>query len=276
MLTWSTITPLRPQVGRAATDWVQRAFQSTSSAAAAQTQPMVEDDHVTEPAQQECPVSSYNEWDPLEEVIVGRAENARVPPFTVEVKVRGFVVGKITPNYTHRTQNYTCLIWVRMCVQNTTDVFSVLEISWQANTYEKYWSFYQKYGGQPFPADHLKKAVSEIEEMCNILHHEGVNVRRPEPIDWSMEYKTPDFQSSGFFSMFLFYGFYGLLYVDIILFSFQFYKALCHLRLFFFFYKVLYNIELRYIKRKCLISNVYKCMQNVFKGGVMSQIASER
>ena len=46
--------------------------------------------------------------------------------------------------------------------------------------------------------DHLKKAVAEIEEMCNILHHEGVTVRRPEPIDWSMEYKTPDFTSPGY------------------------------------------------------------------------------
>jgi len=32
------------------------------------------------------PVNSHNEWDPLEEVIVGRPENACVPPFTVEVK----------------------------------------------------------------------------------------------------------------------------------------------------------------------------------------------
>jgi len=34
-----------------------------------------------------CPVCSYNEWDPLEEVIVGRPDNAYVPDFTVEVKV---------------------------------------------------------------------------------------------------------------------------------------------------------------------------------------------
>lgn len=67
----------------------------------------------------------------------------------------------------------------------------------QANTYEKYWPFYQKYGGWSFPADHLKKAVAEIEEMCNILRHEGVVVKRPEPVDWSVEYKTPDFTSSG-------------------------------------------------------------------------------
>ena len=33
------------------------------------------------------PVWSHNEWDPLEEVIVGRVEGATVPPFTVEVKV---------------------------------------------------------------------------------------------------------------------------------------------------------------------------------------------
>ncbi|KAK7912431.1 hypothetical protein WMY93_012642 [Mugilogobius chulae] len=73
--------------GRAVTGWVQRtqrALQSTSSAAVAETH--LEDEHVTEHAQQDCPVSSYNEWDPLEEVIVGLAENARVPPFTVEVK----------------------------------------------------------------------------------------------------------------------------------------------------------------------------------------------
>lgn len=67
----------------------------------------------------------------------------------------------------------------------------------QANTYEKYWPFYQQHGGQTFPQQHVKKAVAEVEEMCNILQHEGVTVRRPEPIDWSVEYKTPDFTSTG-------------------------------------------------------------------------------
>ncbi|KAF3832856.1 hypothetical protein F7725_026521 [Dissostichus mawsoni] len=142
-----TLDNAASQLGRSVTGWVQRALQSTSNAAAAQSH---DADHVTEPVEQECPVCSHNEWDPLEEVIVGRAENAHVPPFTVEVK---------------------------------------------ANTYEKHWPFYMKHGGQSFPEDHLKKAVAEIEEMCNILRHEGVNVRRPEPMDWSMEYKTPDFES---------------------------------------------------------------------------------
>jgi glycine amidinotransferase len=100
-------------------------------------------------------VSSYNEWDPLEEVIVGRAEGACVPPFTVEVK---------------------------------------------ANTYEKYWEFYKKNSGSPFPQNHVAAAVSEIEEMCNILRHEGVIVRRPELLDYSIIYSTPDFSSTGLYS----------------------------------------------------------------------------
>ena len=33
------------------------------------------------------PVMAWNEWDPLEEVIVGRPDNAVVPPLTIEVKV---------------------------------------------------------------------------------------------------------------------------------------------------------------------------------------------
>ena len=38
------------------------------------------------------PVWSCNEWDPLEEVIVGRVENAHVPPLTPEVKVRDVIL----------------------------------------------------------------------------------------------------------------------------------------------------------------------------------------
>jgi glycine amidinotransferase len=84
------------------------------------------------------PVCAYNEWDPLEEVIVGRPENAIVPAFTIEVK---------------------------------------------ANTHQKYWPFYQQYGGKPFPTEHVEKAVKEMEEFCKILEHEGVTVRRPKILD---------------------------------------------------------------------------------------------
>jgi glycine amidinotransferase len=55
----------------------------------------------------------------------------------------------------------------------------------KANTEEKHWPFFEKYGGQNFPSEHTNKAIKEIEEFCNVLTHEGVTVRRPEPIDFS-------------------------------------------------------------------------------------------
>ena len=36
------------------------------------------------------PVCSYNEWDPLEEVIVGRIEGANIPPLSIEVKANTY------------------------------------------------------------------------------------------------------------------------------------------------------------------------------------------
>ena len=83
---------------------------------------------------------SYNEWDHLEEIIVGNAENAAVPSFTMEVK---------------------------------------------SNVHPKFWPFFEKNSGKPFPVEHVAKAVKEIEEFCRILEHEGVVVRRPTIIDHS-------------------------------------------------------------------------------------------
>ncbi|XP_069768058.1 glycine amidinotransferase, mitochondrial isoform X1 [Narcine bancroftii] len=142
-------------VGRAVAGWVHKTFQSTQ-AAAGQSSCIADDDPKNKATEaEECPVCSYNEWDTLEEVIVGRPENACVPPFTVEVK---------------------------------------------ANTYQKYWPFYQKYGGHTFPKEHLKKAIADIEEMCNVLQGEGVIVKHPEIIDWTENYKTPDFESTGMYA----------------------------------------------------------------------------
>ena len=119
------------------------------SASMSQEQPLPKE------VESKSPVSSYNEWDLLEEVIVGRVQGAHVPPFTVEVK---------------------------------------------ANTYEKHWPFYQKYSGEPFPIEHLKKAEEEIEEFCRVLEHEGVRVRRPDVVDYGQAYSTPDFTSTGLYS----------------------------------------------------------------------------
>ena len=100
------------------------------------------------------PVCSHNEWDPLEEVIVGHPERAHIPPFSVEV---------------------------------------------QANTIEKHLEFYQTHEKQPYPPDFVRKAAEEMNEFCRILEHEGVTVRRPDCIDCSQEYKTPDFTSIGMY-----------------------------------------------------------------------------
>ncbi|XP_065841659.1 glycine amidinotransferase, mitochondrial-like [Oscarella lobularis] len=100
-------------------------------------------------------VCSHNEWDPLEEIVVGRVDNACVPPFTVEVK---------------------------------------------ANTSERYWPMYAKSGGQSFPREFVDRARIEVENFCAVLASEGVVVRRPDVVDWSFVYETPDFKSSGMYA----------------------------------------------------------------------------
>ncbi|MCP3959041.1 MAG: NarL family transcriptional regulator [bacterium] len=99
-------------------------------------------------------VNSHNEWDPLEEVIVGRVEGAAVPPFDVAVK---------------------------------------------ANTYPRYWDFFERHGGEPFPEELVRAAAADLDELCTVLKGEGVTVRRPEVVDWSRRYETPDFASSGLY-----------------------------------------------------------------------------
>ena len=101
------------------------------------------------------PVCSHNEWDPLEEILVGRVQGAHVPKFTAEVK---------------------------------------------ANTSEKHWGFYSKYGGKPFPEERVQRAAKEIEEFCNVLRQEGVTVRQPEELDFGKEYSTPDFTATGMYA----------------------------------------------------------------------------
>ena len=44
-----------------------------------------------------CPVGSYNEWDPLEEIIVGRAEGQRVPFLHPDLQVNVNVNVNVMP-----------------------------------------------------------------------------------------------------------------------------------------------------------------------------------
>ena len=50
---------------------------------------------------------------------------------------------------------------------------------------QKHWSFFEQNAGKPFPRGHIERAIKEIDEFCNILTQEGVNVRRPEILDHS-------------------------------------------------------------------------------------------
>ena len=101
------------------------------------------------------PVCSHNEWDPLEEVIVGRAIGMCIPPLDIEVKA---------------------------CMP------------------EKSWTFFQQNSRKSLPDQVIKKAEEQLNELSRILEHEGIIVRRPDPIDCPQMYTTPDFSSHGSFS----------------------------------------------------------------------------
>lgn len=99
-----------------------------------------------------APVCSYNEWDPLEEVIVGVADGAAVPAWHCTLK---------------------------------------------ATMPSRQWAFYRERGGGPFPAEDIARANADLSELVHILEAEGVRVRRPEPVDYTRPYATPDWTSPG-------------------------------------------------------------------------------
>ncbi|MES2931170.1 MAG: amidinotransferase [Patescibacteria group bacterium] len=101
------------------------------------------------------PVWSCNEWDPLEEVIVGSVEGAIVPE-----------------------------------LDEAVDAIMPEHAEW----------FFREYGGKPFPEDMIQKATVELDNLSNVLSDLGVTVRRPEPMAFSEEYKTPWWKSYGLYA----------------------------------------------------------------------------
>ncbi|MEP7272456.1 MAG: amidinotransferase, partial [Acidobacteriota bacterium] len=100
-----------------------------------------------------CPVSSYNEWDPLEEIIVGRLEGATIPP------------GHVTVTY---------------------------------NVPRPVGKLVKLFGGMRYPKWMLRAAQRHLDGLIHILEAEGVTVRRPEVVDFSQRFSTPDWTSKGF------------------------------------------------------------------------------
>lgn len=105
------------------------------------------------PAASVCPVNSYNEWDPLEEVIVGRLDGATIPSNHVSVTFN-------VPRAVAR--------------------------------------IYPVVGGLRYPGVLTSVAQRELDEFIHILEAEGITVRRPDVIDFTARYGTPDWSSRGF------------------------------------------------------------------------------
>ena len=105
------------------------------------------------------PVCSYNEWDPLEEVIVGRLENAMFPSWHT------ITLATLPPDADELREN-------------------VLMMEGDA------W---------PYPPEQIAAAQADLEEFIHILKAEGVRVRRPDVYDFSRPFQTPDWEVKGGF-----------------------------------------------------------------------------
>jgi glycine amidinotransferase len=106
-----------------------------------------------QPATGSCPVRSFNEWDPLEEVIVGSLEGAVMPP------------------------------------SHITSTRTIPPLAAQ---------LYRAFGGRRFPAIMVDAARRELDGFIGLLEAEGIVVRRPEPIDFTVRGRTPSWTSKGY------------------------------------------------------------------------------
>jgi glycine amidinotransferase len=95
------------------------------------------------------PVNSHNEWDPLEEVIVGRLEHAMLPDATI--------INRHT--------------------------FPPSESSFMDEVLAL--------GGIPYPTEMIEEAQQDLNQFIHILESEGVKVRRPDVVDYEVQFRTP-------------------------------------------------------------------------------------
>ncbi len=100
-----------------------------------------------------CVVNSWNEWDSLEEVIVGRLEGAAAPPRHVTM------VGNLPARAAR---------------------------------------LYPLLAGRRYPRLLVRPAQRELEGFIHLLESEGITVRRPEIVDFSVRYASPQWRSNGF------------------------------------------------------------------------------
>jgi glycine amidinotransferase len=73
----------------------------------------------------------------------------------------------------------------------------------------QHWNWFKQNGGKPFPSELLRAAADELDELARVLEQEGVVVRRPDLVDWSVPFQTPDFGTTR--------GLYGAMPRDLLL-----------------------------------------------------------
>jgi glycine amidinotransferase len=110
-----------------------------------------------------CPVHSWNEWDPLEEVIVGTPLGAYIHTSLDNV------FGITTPR--HLTPDGKNLLASDMLVR--------------------------AYNRTPYPPNIILPAHQQIENFVHVLEAEGVIVRRPDPYDLGCTVSTPFWSERG-------------------------------------------------------------------------------
>lgn len=81
--------------------------------------------------------------------------------------------------------------------------------SLEATVPEKHRGWFREFGGRPFPPALVEAAAEELETLCDVLRAEGVTVVRPDPVDWTAPFGSPDFGASR--------GLYGAMPRDILL-----------------------------------------------------------
>jgi glycine amidinotransferase len=101
------------------------------------------------------PVCSYNEWDPLEEVIVGIVDGAMVPSW-------------------HTIHRATVLPGQEKQMESLSKRTQKQPL--------------------PYPEWLVQAATKCVNEFAHILESEGVVVRRPDVVDYSASFRTPDWQ----------------------------------------------------------------------------------
>ncbi|HEX2188053.1 MAG TPA: hypothetical protein VHG51_04110 [Longimicrobiaceae bacterium] len=99
-------------------------------------------------------MSSFNEWDPLEEVIVGVVDGAAIPAWHTIYR-------------------------------------AVLPDPAQVREYDRIAAMQRDGGALPYPPQSVQAANRQLDEFVRILEGEGVVVRRPEAVDHARGFATP-------------------------------------------------------------------------------------